>query len=124
MAQHQDLVAPDSYITKFYQQAQNEEPESRGKSFEKSEEIKTEHKSASQQGQTAARTDCDSHFIAFVHYNGSLWELDGMKKCPVNLGECTENNFLQQACAEVKKYMDRDPNNINFSTIVLAKAPE
>ena len=47
-----------------------------------------------------------------------------MKKCPVNLGECTAENFLAKAAVEAKKYMDRDPDNINFSTIVLAKTPE
>ena len=33
MGQHQNLVAPDSEITKFYQKSLNEEPEERGKSF-------------------------------------------------------------------------------------------
>lgn len=119
-----DLVVPGSELTKFLEKSRNQQPEERGKSFEKSEEIKVEHKGASQEGQTAAQTDCDSHFIAFIPFNGQLWEMDGMKKCPVNLGACTSEEFLSKACAEVQSYMNRDPDNLNFSTIVLAKTPE
>lgn len=68
--------------------------EDRGKAFEKTNEIKNEHKGASQQGQSAAQSDCDSHFIAFVEHKGFLWELDGMKKCPVNLGPCTPEEIV------------------------------
>ena len=46
-----------------------------------------------------------------------------MKKCPVNLGACSEEEFLSKACVEARKYMERDPDNINFCTIVLAKTP-
>lgn len=64
-------------------------PEEKGKEFEKSNELKQEHKGASQQGQSAVQSDCDSHFISFIEYGGNLWELDGMKKCAVNHGPCT-----------------------------------
>ena len=124
MPNHADMVTPNSYLTKFLSEAQTQAPEDRGKTFEKNEEIKTEHKGASQQGQTAAQSDADSHFIAFIPHNGRLWELDGMKKCPVNMGPCSQEEFLAKACEEVKKYMQRDPDNLNFSTIVLAKTPQ
>lgn len=41
-------------------------PEEKGKEFEKSNELKQEHKGASQQGQSAVQSDCDSHFISFI----------------------------------------------------------
>lgn len=74
---------------KFKNEVQEKDPQSRGEMFEKNEEIKSEHKGASQEGQSAVQESVDSHFIAFIQKNGSLWELDGMKKCPVNHGPCT-----------------------------------
>lgn len=46
-----------------------------------------------------------------------------MKKCPVNHGPCTSEELLQKGSEQIKKYMDRDPDNIAFSMIVLAKTP-
>lgn len=121
---HPGIVEAGSYIDKFLNDTKDSKPEDKGKSFESAAEIKNEHKGASQQGQSAVQNDCDSHFISFVEYQGNLWELDGMKKCPVNHGPCTADELLQKGSEQIKKYMDRDPDNIAFSMIVLAKTPE
>lgn len=46
-----------------------------------------------------------------------------MKKCPVNHGPCTTEELINKSSAEIKKYMDRDPDNISFCMLVLAKTP-
>lgn len=120
---HPELVKEGSYLLEFLEKVKSIPPEDKGKTFEKADAIKTEHKGASQQGQSAAQSDCDSHFIAFVSHNGSLWELDGMKKCPVNLGPCLPEEILEKGSQKIAEYMARDPENINFSMLVLAKNP-
>ena len=44
-----------------------------------------------------------------------------MKKCPVNHGPCTPEEVLTKSSEQIKKYMDRDPENISFCMLVLAK---
>jgi ubiquitin carboxyl-terminal hydrolase L3 len=47
-----------------------------------------------------------------------------MKKCPVNHGPCTEDELVTKGCAIIKQFMERDPENMNFSMLVLAKTPQ
>jgi len=68
--------------------------------------------------------NCDSHFIAFVHKNGAIYELDGFKKCAVNHGECSEDEFLPKGAEIIQQFMARDPENLTFSMIVLAAHPQ
>ena len=94
------------------------------------------------------------HFIAFVHRDGSLYELDGRKPFPINHGPSSDDTLLkvpacgrswpctgggllislarpvfgclrpQDATAVVRAFMDRDPTNLQFTMIALAPAVE
>ena len=75
-----------------------------------------------QEGQTNApgRNDSvDYHFVAFVHADGQLYELDGRKRGPVSLKTCEKANFLKEGAAACKDYMAQDPDNINFTVLAL-----
>ena len=63
-----------------------------------------------------------THFIALVHVNGGLYELDGRKEGPVRHGDTTQENLLKDATAVVEKFMKRDPSEIRFT--ILAFAPK
>jgi ubiquitin carboxyl-terminal hydrolase L3 len=67
------LVRPDSYLSTFFDKVQDSSTEDKSKVFEEFNEVKNEHKGASQQGQSAAQSDCDSHFISFIEFEGNLW---------------------------------------------------
>lgn len=43
---------------------------------------------------------------------------------PVNHGPCEKDQVLERSCEEIKKFMVRDPDNINFSILVVAKKGE
>lgn len=119
---HPELIKPDSFLDKFSQKAMNKDSEARADIFKNSEEIMHEHIHAVNEGQSNVSSNCNSHFISFVPKNGRIYELDGFKKCPVDHGACTEEEFLAKGAAEIRKFMDRDPDNINFSMIVLCSA--
>lgn len=44
--------------------------------------------------------------------DGVLYELDGRKEGPVPHGSTSSATLLQDACAVVKQFMDRDPGEL------------
>lgn len=84
----------------------------------------SQHKQAVNEGQSQIPCSVNSHFIGFISNNGRLWELDGCKKCPVDHGACEPNELLKKSIGVIEQFMMRDPDNINFSMIALAKTPE
>lgn len=44
--------------------------------------------------------------------DGVLYELDGRKDAPVPHGSTSPDTLLQDACAVVKQFMDRDPGEL------------
>ena len=51
-----------------------------------------------------------------------MYELDGGKDFPINHGP--SENILEDSVKVIKGFMERDPNEVSFSTLVLAKTPE
>ena len=37
------------------------------------------------------------HFVAYVPINGRLYELDGLKEGPVDLGKCDQDDWMKDA---------------------------
>ena len=86
--------------------------------------LKEVHSIAVQEGQSCVQDEVDTHFIAFVLKDNHIYELDGCKFAPINHGESTQEEFLPNTCQLIKGFMDRDPEEIKFSLMVLAKNPE
>ena len=71
------------------------------------------------------------HFIAFVHFQGMLYELDGRNfdhtdpqdtALPVCHGATTPGTFLSDAARVIREdFMARDPSSINFNVVALSK---
>lgn len=68
--------------------------------------------------------EVDRHFICFVLKDGCVYELDGMKEFAVNHGPSDSNKFLEDVSKVIKGFFERDPNEVSFSTVVLAKNVE
>ena len=46
--------------------------------------------------------------------------MDGRKKGPLNCGPTNKDDFLKDAARECKKYMEKDPENIQFTVLALS----
>lgn len=117
-----ELIKPGSFLAKFWEENKDKTPEERGNSLKKAENLEEAHKKAVEQGATECEDDVNTHFIAFVHKEGSIYELDGRKDFPINHGDTTSENFLRDVCVVLKKFMDRDEGEIRFTILTLAKS--
>ena len=83
-------------------------PLEKAKFLETFTKVQQAHQSFASEGQSKlceTQSDVKHHFIAIVrNAKGELVELDGMRDIgPRVLGECTEDNFLEKAGAEIMK---------------------
>ncbi len=119
-----DLVAKDSFLAKFIEATKNLSPEERGAYLKGNKDLEDAHKEAVQQGDTEVEDSVMTHFIAFMEIDGQLYELDGTKDAPVSHGEVKPENLLSKSCEVIKQFMERDPEEIRFTLMALAKAGE
>ena len=71
--------------------------EERGKILENDSSFTDVHQQLALEGQTEANPEVavNHHFVAFIHKDGELYELDGRKSFPVKHGITTEATLLQ-----------------------------
>ena len=114
-----------SFLKKFLDETANKTPEEKAAALEADDEICATHDQVAQEGQTSApnlEDKVDYHYVAFVESGGNLFELDGRKSAPINLGPTSKTDFLANAAKECQEYMKRDPENLNFVIVALAGA--
>lgn len=117
-------IHPDSWLHSFYQACPLFLPTSaKAAQLEGDSTIKTLHNEAATDAsnQTSPYSgETISHYVALVHVNGGLYELDGHKKGPVRHGNTSQETLLEDAWKVVKQFMDRDPDEIRFTVMALA----
>lgn len=62
------------------------------------------------------------HFICFLNVEGNLYELDGRKSFPINHGPTSADTLLHDSAKIVSQFMARDPEEIRFNIVALAKS--
>ncbi|KAJ3316566.1 Ubiquitin carboxyl-terminal hydrolase isozyme L3 [Blyttiomyces sp. JEL0837] len=100
-------------------------PDQRAQGLESDMDLAQIHEESSMEGQSHVPDrdeDVDLHFVSFVGVDGSLYELDGRKPWPVNHGKCED--LLVDAVKVVKTFMEREPDQLNFTVIALTPAEE
>lgn len=115
----------DSSIRQFIKESKQLEPEVRADKFEKNQTIATAHEKSSVEGQTeapAASESVEYHFISIIHNQNVIYEMDGRKHGPVNHGKTSVASFLKDAIQVVKKFVDIDPANPNFSVQAVTRS--
>uniref|UniRef100_A0A023FV42 Ubiquitin carboxyl-terminal hydrolase n=1 Tax=Amblyomma parvum TaxID=251391 RepID=A0A023FV42_AMBPA len=114
----------DSLFKKFLDATTAMNPDERGTYLEQCKEIAQVHEEYARQGQTQAPSadeNVDLHFVCLANVDGHIYDLDGRKPFPFNCGSTTVDSFLKDASQVCKDYMARDPENLNFSVVALAK---
>ena len=66
-----------------------------------------------------ADEEVDLHFVALVHVDGGLYELDGRKDAPVRHGDTSAESFLLDAGAVVKKFVQMGGDSLSFNAIAM-----
>ncbi|KAG7394800.1 hypothetical protein PHYBOEH_004652 [Phytophthora boehmeriae] len=118
-------LAPGSYLDKFFNTTKTKTPEQIAQYLEEDDELEETHGSAADAGQSEQLESVDdpinTHFICFSQVDGHLYELDGRKKRPINHGPSSPTTLLSDACAVIKKFMERDEGEMRFTILALAK---
>ncbi|KAA0184896.1 hypothetical protein HAZT_HAZT002746 [Hyalella azteca] len=125
-AQRQALIAwSDGPLKTFLEKTASMSPEERGHALEEDDTLAAMHESCASGGQTAApnRDDkLDTHFIAFVNVDNTLYELDGRKKFPINHGGTSDETFLIDGANILRSFMERDTKESRFAVLALTAA--
>jgi ubiquitin carboxyl-terminal hydrolase L3 len=119
-------IRPDSWLDSFYHDCPAPlSPVLKAERLEGDSTISSLHDEAtSDESNQTSRGSLDdeviTHFVALVHVNGGLYELDGRKDGPVRHGDSTQETLLRDACKVVETFMKRDPSEMRFTILTLA----
>lgn len=126
IANNTDTISlSDGALKTFLEKTESMNPEDRGHSLEEDEGISQAHEASAQEGQSAMvdrDTQLDTHFIAFVHVDGKLYELDGRKKFAINHGDTSPETLLKDSAAVCKQCIERDPTEMRYAVVALTAA--
>ncbi|KAI8927009.1 hypothetical protein BC831DRAFT_500580 [Entophlyctis helioformis] len=121
-----DLQLTDGPLKRILDRTAQRTPEERAGVLEQDADLAAIHRQSSLEGQTAAPDaddDVDLHFVCFVEKDGHVYEMDGRKPFPINHGPAT-GDLLLDAARLVRGFMEREPDQLNFTLLVLSPPPE
>ncbi|KAL7795833.1 cysteine proteinase [Trichoderma ceciliae] len=122
-----EFITEGSTLEDFIKKSTPLHPTERAKLLEQTPALADAHKEAATEGDTAApnaQDDVDLHYVCFVKgKDGSLWELDGRRKGPINRGELNKDEDVLSAKGlnlGVLKFLEREGGDLRFSAVALA----
>ncbi|KAK3932040.1 Ubiquitin carboxyl-terminal hydrolase [Frankliniella fusca] len=118
-----EIPLKDGMLKEFKDKGASLSPLERGELLDKMNTIIELHKEVAAEGQTEAPPADENiihHFVAFVHKEGNLLELDGRKFGPINHGPTTPETFLADAAKVCQTFMARDPEEVRFTIVAIS----
>ncbi|THD26782.1 Ubiquitin carboxyl-terminal hydrolase [Fasciola hepatica] len=118
-----------SVLDQLIQTLKDLEPSERGEAMEREKILSTLHEDSATMGQTEApeaSSKTNLHFICFVEHKGGLYELGkyyGRKNSPIYHGPSSSTTLLEDTGAVINRFIQRDPDNLNFTMVALSKKP-
>jgi ubiquitin carboxyl-terminal hydrolase L5 len=68
--------------------------------------------------------EADYHYIAYVHIDGYIWELDGLQPEPIRLAACSKDQWVNEARLEFKaRVLSFDDDEQSFVLMAMTKDP-
>lgn len=122
--QHEYSIADDSWFARFFAATRAMTPAERAAHLEADDSLESAHAGAASSvaSSTAVPTpdeEVDLHFVALVHVDGGLYELDGRKEAPVRHGDTRAESFLSDAGAVVQKFVQMGGDSLSFNAIAM-----
>ncbi|XP_069131312.1 ubiquitin carboxyl-terminal hydrolase-like [Argopecten irradians] len=117
-------IIEDSSFAKFLAATKDLTPQKRADYLETDTNMGAAHDETAQEGQTtapSAEEKVNTHFVAFIHSDGKLYEMNGSCDAPICHGATSSDSLLQDAVNVTKKFMERDPTELNFTLMALTK---
>jgi len=120
-----EIELGDGILKEFLEETKGLSPEEKGEALAKNEKIKDLHHKIAEEGQTAvpnAEEALEPHFVALVHVDGSLYELDGNRGGPVNHGPTSPKDLLKDAAKVCRERIEKNPHEYRFTVMALTTA--
>ena len=120
--------APGSFLARFLERTAALDAAARAEALASDDSLDAAHAAAALEGQSAAPEadeEVNLHFVAFVHVDGGLYELDGRKPGPVRHGGTSGETLLADAVAVVQReFLPHAGGSVQFNVIALAPAQD
>jgi len=121
----------DGWLANFVGATQGMDSLERAKALEEDESLAVAHNDMAKRGDTNVAAFTESgpkgsfnavlHFICYVHAQGKIYELDGLKSGPIQVGEGSAEDLLGVAAAVVSKYA-QEADEVRINLLALAPA--
>ncbi|NXN43213.1 UCHL5 hydrolase, partial [Rhinoptilus africanus] len=114
---HQDIHVGET-LSEFKEFSQSFDAAMKGLALSNSEVIRQVHNSFARQqmfefdAKSSAKEEDAFHFVSYVPVNGRLYELDGLREGPIDLGACNQDDWISAVRPVIEK---RIQNNIHLT---------
>jgi len=123
-----DQIELGTTLTEFKSVTNEFSPEMKGFAIGNQPLIKESHNSFARQeafemdSNPKGKSEDVFHFISYIPVNGRLYELDGLKSGPIDLGACTTENWISVASPIIQERMlSYTQAEIKFSLLAVVK---
>uniref|UniRef100_A0A671SR61 Ubiquitin carboxyl-terminal hydrolase n=1 Tax=Sinocyclocheilus anshuiensis TaxID=1608454 RepID=A0A671SR61_9TELE len=109
---HPDMHLGET-LTEFKEFSQSFDAAMKGLALSNSEVIRQVHNSFARQqmfefdAKSSAKEEDAFHFVSYVPANGRLYELDGLREGPIDLGVCNEDDWISAVRPVIEKRIQK-----------------
>uniref|UniRef100_A0A7N8YLI6 Ubiquitin carboxyl-terminal hydrolase n=1 Tax=Mastacembelus armatus TaxID=205130 RepID=A0A7N8YLI6_9TELE len=109
---HPDMLLGDT-LTEFREFSQSFDAAMKGLALSNSEVIRQVHNGFARQqmfefdAKSSAKDEDAFHFVSYVPVNGRLYELDGLREGPIDLGACSQDDWISAVRPVIEKRIQK-----------------